>query len=217
MPFFARPDLSDEQFKQLVGSELTLSGQTRIATTSGLTLSDGAGGYVQITADGAASGVTTGYVLTYDDSGAEPIIKLMESAASGGSAVYTCSSPTTVCVGGLPEGSPIYGSGVTTILECILVPTVNPSCAAFFNSLSIDPSTPLTYEVGCQITICAISSFDRGFATPQYCGTCCYPAGLPSSHVFNNPFGGASVTATTMSLSTYCEFTPVIQYSNNTV
>ena len=48
MPFFARPNLTDEQFKQLKGDNeiLTLSGQTRIATTSGLTLSDGAGGYV---------------------------------------------------------------------------------------------------------------------------------------------------------------------------
>ena len=35
MPFFARPDLSNEQFKQLSGSTLTLSGTTQIANPVG--------------------------------------------------------------------------------------------------------------------------------------------------------------------------------------
>ena len=57
MTFFARPNLDDIQFKQLTGSTLTLSGQTRIIETNGLTLSDGAGSNIVITAKNASSHV----------------------------------------------------------------------------------------------------------------------------------------------------------------
>jgi len=62
MSFFSRPSLEDLQFKQLVGSTLTLSGQTKIAKTTGLTLSNGAGSYVPIILTGGTSGETLTYI-----------------------------------------------------------------------------------------------------------------------------------------------------------
>ena len=60
MGFFARPRLSDDQFVQHNDDQLTLSGETRIATTSGLTLYSGTtvGGvnmYIPIIATGASN------------------------------------------------------------------------------------------------------------------------------------------------------------------
>jgi len=117
MPFFARPNLTDEQFKQLNGVDniLTLSGQTRIATTSGLTLTDGAGGYIPI----IATGGTNYDVLTYCNG---QITLLPQSG--GGSGVYSGASPTTCTVGGLVAGTAIAGCSISTILEEILVPAI---------------------------------------------------------------------------------------------
>jgi hypothetical protein len=212
MTFFARPNLDNIQFEQQTGSTLTLCGQTQIATATGLMLATGStGDGVIITASGAS---IDNQVLTYDS--VENVIKLKDPTASGGTGIYTCTSPSTCTVGGLPSGSDIYGSGVTTILECILAPTVDPSVADLFNSLSISPTTTL-YEVGSQPTICAVSGFDRGLVNPLYCGTDPNPAGLPSSHVIC-AFGDTNgVTATTTNLSTYCEFTPIISYPSNYV
>jgi len=122
MPFFARPDLSDEQFKQLEGSQLTLSGQTRIASTSGLTLTDGSGGYIPIIATGA----TPGNVLTYCNG------EITLRPGGGGGGTYSGATPTTIAVGGLPAGCPIGGMSISDILEDILVPAIGPT-----SSLSI--------------------------------------------------------------------------------
>lgn len=73
--FFSRPILDDLQVKQSTGDVLTLSGQTRINTVSGLTLTDGLGNNVIVT----ASGATTGKVMTYDGN----VIRLMDSSLSG--------------------------------------------------------------------------------------------------------------------------------------
>ncbi len=102
MSFFSRPNLEDLQFKQTEGSILSLSGQTRIKTWTGLTLTDGAGGDVIITASGASSATTEGYVLTYMDGS----ISLKPSSASGGTYTFDTDRATTrsgipsVCVGG---------------------------------------------------------------------------------------------------------------------
>jgi len=82
MGFFARPDLTDIQFKQIKGGELTLSGTTRIATTTGLTLI-GDGGYIPI----VATGETNGYVMTYNST--KGVIELAESTLSGGTLPFT--------------------------------------------------------------------------------------------------------------------------------
>ena len=80
MTFFSRPVLEELQFKQTTGTTLSLSGLTKIRTSSGLTLSDGVGGDVLITASGASSATTEGYVLTYMNG----LISLQPSSSTGG-------------------------------------------------------------------------------------------------------------------------------------
>lgn len=181
MPFFARPDLSDEQFKQLVGSQLSLSGQTRIVTTSGLTLTDGSGGYIPIIATGA----TPYSVLTYV--GGEITLKQMSGGSGGG--YYSGLTPTTRTVGGLNAGSPIGGQSISSILQSILVPTLSatttlPSISSF--SLAITPiSVPsLLREIGSTITVTGTTLFSRGTVSPQYCGTSPYRSGLPVNYEY---------------------------------
>lgn len=180
MPFFARPDLSDEQFKQLAGSQLTLSGQTRIATTSGLTLTDGLGGYIPIIATGA----TNLDVLTYNS--ATNQITLQPSTG-GGSGVYSGASPTTCTVGGLVAGSPIFNCSISTILEEILVPTLAPTYILPASS-SFDfapPSISTCYaEINSSVTISGCTIFSRGCVSPQYCGTSEYRSGLPTCYQY---------------------------------
>jgi len=127
--FFSRPNITNEQFKQLGGPNniITLSGQTQIATASGLTLTDGLGGYIPVIATGA-----TNYdVLTYCNGR----ITLLP-ASGGGSGVYSGASPTTCSVGGLNQGSAILGCSISLILEKILVPAIPVS-----TSLSVVSST----------------------------------------------------------------------------
>ena len=106
--FFARPNLEDVQFKQIPGSVLTLSGQTRIATTSGLTLTDGGTGFVPI----ILTGGTEFDVLTYR--GGKMVLQPL--SGSSGSGIYSGASPTTCTVGGLVSGSPISGCSISKIL-----------------------------------------------------------------------------------------------------
>lgn len=121
MSFFSRPNLDDIQFKQTTGSTLSLSGLTRIRTVSGLTLSDGAGGDVLISASGASTATTQGYVLTYMDG----LISLQPSSASGGTFQFDTDRYTTrsgvpsVCVGG--------ECSVNNFLETYFFPAVGPS------------------------------------------------------------------------------------------
>lgn len=168
MAFFARPNLDNTQFKQLVGSELTLSGQTQIATITGLTLTDGSGSNIPVTASGASSNFD---VLTYCNG----TISLLAPTASGGTGVYDCASPTTCSVGGLSAGTAIYGSGVTSILECILVPTLyptltNPSISSI-TGFTISPTTTI-YEVGDCPNITGCVYFNPGAINPQYSAAC---------------------------------------------
>lgn len=123
MTFFSRPDLDDIQFKQTPDSKLSLSGQTRVKSWSGLTLSDGAGGDVIITTSGASSGTTQGYVLTYLDG----LISLQPSSASGGTFQFDTHRETsrsgipTVCVGG--------DCTVNNFLEGYFFPAIAPSAS----------------------------------------------------------------------------------------
>jgi hypothetical protein len=120
MTFFSRPNLDDIQFKQTPNSNLSLSGQTRIRSWSGLTLSDGAGGDIIITTSGASSGTTEGYVLTYMNG----LISLQPSSASGGTFQFDTHRETSrsgipnVCVGGTCT--------VNNFLETYFFPAVDP-------------------------------------------------------------------------------------------
>lgn len=164
MTFFSRPDLDNIQFKQGGNSKLTLSGKTEIATTTGLTLSNGNGVQIPITVSGATGGTSVGNVLTYDGS----VVKLLPSGGDSGGTIYWLDSPTTITVGGLDMGSDIYGQSISEILRDILVPVVEPELDGFSSSFSISPSTsPL--EVGTVLMdIEGSSSFYKGSVNPVY-------------------------------------------------
>jgi len=176
MGFFARPRLSNDQFVQHNDDVLTLTGQTRIATTTGLTLIDTVSSCNVII---TASGATNFDVLTYCDG----VISLQPSSASGGTGIYDGASPSTCSVGGLPVGTNIYGSGYTTLFQCILAPTLNPTLTnPSISSLTLLPASPQIYEIGSTVALSATTYFNPGSISPQYCsasdcrssGTTCY-------------------------------------------
>ena len=199
--FLARPNLDNTQFKQLKSSELTLSGQTQIATTSGLTLATGSTGGVIITASGAG---VDNQVLTYDL--VENLIKLKDPTASGGTGIYTCTSPSTCTVGGLPSGSVIYGSGITSILECILAPLIAPviiipNISAF--SLHDDCGSNILYEMGTQLSLSGCTCFCQGTVDPFYSsyGGSSTASGLPYEYDYTSVFFPAGITCSTSDLT----------------
>lgn len=192
MAFFARPNLDNIQFKQVQGGEpLTLSGQTQIATVSGLTLIGDGGVYIPIIATGASNN----FVLTYD--GAEQVIKLKQSTASGGTTVYPYSGLTTCTVGGLNVNSCIYNCEVVDILKDILMPTVNPvlsnpSISTFIlYSGGTLTQLPSLFEVGRLINVDGCTVFNQGCINPQYIATCDKRSGNVSCYeylAFGNPY-----------------------------
>ena len=123
MTFFARPNLSDLQFKQEIDSSLSLSGITKIRNWSGLTITDGIGGDVIITASGASAINTEGHVLTYMDG----LISLKPSSTSGGTFQFDTHRETT------REGVPPITVGgectVNNFIEGYFFPAVAPSSA----------------------------------------------------------------------------------------
>jgi hypothetical protein len=181
MPFFARPNLDNTQFKQVTNSTLTLSGQTRIINTSGLTIADGSGNTIQISAKDAA----IGRVLTFD--GTE--IKFSPPSSGASTGIYTGLSPSTCTVGGMPAGTLISGVCITNILQCILVPTLNPTVNPPSFSYSILPVNGTCCEVGSSVSITGFLTFNRGCISPQYCSTCCFRSGLPTIHKYTDIAG----------------------------
>lgn len=219
MAFFARPNLDNTQFKQLKGGEpLTLSGQTQIATTSGLTLIGDAGTgpaayggmYIPIIATGASNN----FVLTYD--GTQKAIVLKQSTASGGTTVYPYSGLTTCTVGGLSASTCIYNCEVVDILKDILMPTVYPALSnPSISSFTLSPITTI-YEVGAISNICGITNFNPGAINPQYTAACsCRSNGTIS---YDYLFKGAPHQCTTNSpTNTYPFGSCVISAGNNCV
>ena len=198
MGFFARPRLSNEQFVQHGNDVLTLSGQTRIATTTGLTLSNAGGAPIIITAEGATGVTAIGQVLTYD--GIK--ITLSDSALSGSSTYNPpYKSPASIDLGGVASGTILTGRTINSILEELLVPTLAPTTYdEVDNSLFLSAATPTTiYEIGCSLSVNMTSCFYRGCVDPTYCGSSPYVAGLPDKHVFY-PDWVTSVTACTANL-----------------
>lgn len=209
--FFARPVLSNLQFKQTQDSVLTLSGETQIATTTGLTLTDGVGGFIPIQATGASNN----YVLTYD--AAKHVINLKMSTTSGGTSIYDYTGLTTCAVGGLPIDQDLYNDELKDIIHCMVSPTLNPNLTnPTISTFSIIPSTTM-YEVGCVSDICGSISFDAGEINPQYSalcdersnGTLCYmytAFGVPSTCIIDAP-----------SVLNYSFGTNVINYGSNSI
>lgn len=163
MPFFARPNLDDTQFKQLTGSTLTLSGETNFV---GVLKSKG----VEI--DATTGGTTAaGDALVFDGTK----IVLTPISGGSGSGIYYGASPTTCTVGGLPALSSISGCTISKILEKILVPELNPVIVDPSRTFNIPVVNP--YEVGAVLnSLVATSTFNRGTITPPY-GTDGYRSG----------------------------------------
>jgi len=219
MAFFARPNLDDTQFKQLEGSLLSLSGQTQIATPTGLTLATGTtnSGGVIITASGASS-ATNNHVLTYDST--DNVIKLKVSSVSGGTGVYDGASPTTCTVGGLCAGTNIFNTGFTEILQRILVPNIAPLTANTSVSFAITPST-LLYEVGTVIDVTGSTSFNAGCINPLYSsgGSVCVGRSCGASGYSYNIYGNPATIFTLSSFpSNSCVFpSHSVTAGNNTL
>jgi len=209
MGFFARPRLSNEQFVQHTDDILTLTGQTQIATATGLTLTDGAGGNIPVTASGASADFD---VLTY----CQGVISLKPSAASGGTNIYDLASPTTVTVGGLPDNSPISGLTVNCILKDILVPTLDPVLTnPSLSSFTILPSS-LSYEVGTSISVTGTTVFNAGCINPQYTAASdCRSCGV-SGYSYSN-YGIPVFVTCGLPSHVYCFGAHVITSPNNTI
>ena len=188
MTFFARPDLSNEQFKQLTGSTLTLSGTTQIASIGGLSLADGAGGFIPIIAVTGSS--TIGDVLTLNNDGT---IRLLPSGAGAGT--YLGASPTTCTVGGLNAGTPISGCTFQCILQTILVPALNPTLTPPSTTFTLTPATIL-YEVGSSVSLTGTTCFNRGCINPQYTSLSDKRTGLVNCYCYAGNIAPTSVSST---------------------
>ncbi|MCE5224636.1 MAG: hypothetical protein LLG05_02130, partial [Porphyromonadaceae bacterium] len=117
MPFFARPDLSNEQFKQLSGSTLTLSGTTQIAKIGGLEFIDEYGTPIPVNISGASEQDVMTYV------GGQLILKQVTTGGTS-TGIYDGLTPSSIAVGGMPTGTTLTGRTITDILQEILVPTL---------------------------------------------------------------------------------------------
>ena len=202
MTFFARPNLSEEQFKQLSGTVLPLSGQTQITTITGLTLHNNSIGTtypnVIITAEGADSHV--GDVLTYDGLGK---ICLRPSAGGSGDPIYplTCKSPASVNLCGIHIGDNLGGCTLSNILETLLVPTLNPTLTAPSSMFIVPLSSP--YEVGCIVNAVGTTTLNRGSINPQYTSASPYRTCGAMSHNYVDFNGGTCSCAGTNLTCTY--------------
>lgn len=116
MTFFSRPDLSDIQFKQLIESELHLSGVTYFVKPGGIEIAiDSSGNTVPIIATGA----TSGDVLTYIDGK----IKLSPSGGASDVLFDSCRPTSRVGVPNIDVG----GETVKEFLEGYFFPSVVPT------------------------------------------------------------------------------------------
>lgn len=174
--FFAKPNLDNLQFNQLPDSILTLSGQTQIANITGLTITDENNVFIPI----IVTGGTNYDVLTYVNGKIT-----LEPVAGGGSGVYSGASPTTCSVGGLASGSAIAGSSISDILQCMLVPTLNPTLTPNTISMSISPSATV-FELGCSIGFTPTIVYNSGTVSPVYCGGTSTRTGVATCYVYTN-------------------------------
>jgi hypothetical protein len=170
MSFNTKIDLSDSKSYQATGQTLTLSGETKIATGTGLK-------YVtHPTFTGNTQIVDKKYV---DDS----II------TATGSTLYTLESPAAVAVGGITVGWVLTGKTSNCILQDILVPELFGTVSEPNNTIALSPTTT-TYEVGCSISTIFTGSFTRGSINPAYCTDAVYStlptnrSGLPNNYCF---------------------------------
>lgn len=119
MGFFTRPDLINQQFKQLSGGTLTLSGETNFV---GTLKSKG----VEI--DASTGGTFAGYGLILDTDG---VIRLKPFSGGSGSGIYDGATPSTISVGGIPAGTTLTGRTFESLWEQLLVVYQAPTFSSF--------------------------------------------------------------------------------------
>lgn len=187
MAFNTKIDLSDSKTYQATGQTLTLSGQTKIATGTGLK-------YVtHPTFTGSTQIVDKKYV---DDS----II------TATGSTVYTLQSPAAITVGGITAGTVLTGKTSNCLLQDILVPELFGTLTDRVGSISSSASA--IYEIGDSVTFNITASFSRGCINPQYCSTSDKRVGAPNTYIFAGACIAGSYACTALSV-----IKPVTSYS----
>lgn len=115
MAIIARPNLEDNFFKQLDDSVLTLSGNTKFASITGLSINDGDGVFIPI----ITTGGTTGDALTFINNQL-----VLRPSGAGATPLFDSVRPTT------RVGVPVVTANGTTVqqfLECYFFPAVGPS------------------------------------------------------------------------------------------
>jgi len=120
-----------------------------------------------------------------------------ELYSGAGSSNYTGTSPTTTTVGGLPAGSDISSHSISSILQSILCPYINPTFSSF--SINVSP----TVEVGTGISLSKTATWNivLGSGTVALCDLLDVTAG--TTLLTNTPNDGTqSFTATTITLNT---------------
>jgi hypothetical protein len=206
MPFFARPNLDNEQFKQLSGTTLTLSGTTQIAEQGGFQLPDGFGGYIP--------------VHTYNPQ-PEDVLKyvggclVLGTVSTGGTStgIYDGLSPAAIEVGGIDAGYILTGKTITCILQDMLVPTLYPTLSSPYSQFCISPAIS-TLEIGCGVSITGcINLFNRGCINPQYGALSDKRVGTAVAYAFSQ-YGNPATTG----VSSSCSFAShTIVMGNNTL
>jgi hypothetical protein len=217
--FFARPRLSNIFFKQNPDDIFTISGQTNIATTSGLTLSDGIGGNVIITASGASLS-TVGQVMTYDGSR----IRLMQSSLSGDTN-FACG--TTDIRRSPYTGLNMNATTVGTFLEKFFFPDAPPTSnicfttgllARQFGDTSFIGTTNLCWSVTkCTNNICLICASTGG--TGSYDGIITATGGSQNGllkHTYTPSLTACPTVSTGSTLATYRIFAETISGETTT-
>jgi len=180
MAFSTKQNLSNQKFQQITGSTMTLSGNTIIANS----------GRLRYASEVSITGETQIVHKSYVD---EAIL----SVSTGGSIIYSGSTPASVALGGINVGYQLTGKTANQILENLLVPTLNPTLTnPSITSFSQNLST--TQEVGLSVTPTFTTNFSRGSITPAY-GTSGFRSGLPTSYVYSGSGNVRTVTSSALS------------------
>jgi hypothetical protein len=179
MAFNTKIDLSDSKTYQATGQTLTLSGQTKIATSIGLK-------YVtHPTFTGDTQIVDKKYV---DDN----------IVTATGSTVYNLQSPAAITLGGITIGTILTGKTSNCILQDLLVPELYGTLTDRVGSISSSASA--IYEIGDSVTFNITGSFNQGCINPQYCSACDKRVGAPNTYIFAGACIAGSYACTALSV-----------------
>jgi len=93
------------------------------------------------------------------------------------------SSTSTVNLGGIFAGYVLSGKTLSTILQDLLSPALNPTIVAPSNTFVMSPFTNgQNLEVGSIVNITFTAGFSRGSISPAYCSGSPFRSGLPNTY-----------------------------------